>query len=117
MNPQLQLAVLFLIIAILSAILTLLYSAGFLSRRTWYRLKGKVVGLLFDFDERCGCGSGMRPHFVNGDPTCEYWKHHCDSCHEFGSCTIKACIFDFKHNENVTRWVPSKPRKRERTDE
>lgn len=41
----------------------------------------------------CTCGTGAGPHFFGTVPRCEYYRHHCDSCHKLRGCTLQACGF------------------------
>lgn len=46
------------------------------------------------YSEKCECGSGARNHKFGGHKSCEYFEHHCDSCHLMHICTLKACNDD-----------------------
>ena len=45
----------------------------------------------FQKSRGCECGSGMRKHDFGKDESCEYFEHHCETCHEKGFCTIPEC--------------------------
>jgi hypothetical protein len=39
----------------------------------------------------CGCGSAPGWHLPGTRPDCEYYTHHCESCHAKGICTAAEC--------------------------
>lgn len=38
--------------------------------------------------DNCGCFTGSPGHTYAEDPNCEYFEHHCESCHEKQLCTL-----------------------------
>lgn len=43
------------------------------------------------FDKKCNCYYCDDKVTGHGEYPCEYYDHHCDSCHEKGLCKDKAC--------------------------
>lgn len=41
----------------------------------------------------CGCFTGPSGHTYAEHPLCEYFEHHCETCHARGLCTREACGF------------------------
>lgn len=39
----------------------------------------------------CNCATGPEHHAVGAHESCEYYKHHCASCHEKQLCTAEGC--------------------------
>lgn len=44
--------------------------------------------------KHCLCATSREPHAMGKDPSCEYFEHHCDSCHSLKVCTKVGCLFD-----------------------
>lgn len=39
----------------------------------------------------CDCGTSKAKHTFGNHESCEYFKHHCEFCHEMHICTLKEC--------------------------
>ena len=52
---------------------------------------GRVGELRAKDEETCLCGTCVTPHALGKHPDCEYFDHHCDSCHEKKLCTKTEC--------------------------
>lgn len=68
---------------------------------------------IYDTKKYCYCGSGNRLHQVGeANADCEYYNHHCDSCHEHGYCTqwnFKCLMSKFVKRLKKLLFPPTKP--------
>lgn len=39
----------------------------------------------------CDCFTGAAGHAFGLDPDCEFFQHHCETCHQYKTCTTKQC--------------------------
>jgi len=47
------------------------------------------------FEHSCDCGALPDEHEFEA-PGCEYFEHHCETCHARGACTLFSCVENHK---------------------